>query len=58
MTSAIVFVVLFCVIVVINKHKTLKQKRSQNNVRLRRFGSSKIVSCLIQKEVISVNFVN
>ena len=40
LTSAIVFVVRFCVIVVINKHNTLKQKRSQNDVRLRGFGSS------------------
>ena len=38
--TAIVFVVFFCVIVVINKHNALKQKRSQNDVRLRRFGSS------------------
>ena len=40
LTSAIVFVVRFCVIVVINKHNSLKQKRSQNDVRLRGFGSS------------------
>ena len=31
---------LYCVIVVINKHNKLKQKRSQNDVRLRRFESS------------------
>ena len=47
----------FCVIVVINKHNKLKRKRSQNDVKLRRFGSSWIVICLIQREVISVNFV-
>ena len=57
-TSAIVFVFLYCVIVVINKHNKLKQKRSQNDVRLRRFESSKIAICLIQREVILVNFVN
>ena len=32
-TSAIVFVFLYCVIVVSNKHNKLKQKRSQNDVR-------------------------
>ena len=52
------FFFFFCVIVVINKHNKLKRKRSQNDVRLRRFGSSWIVICLIQREVISVNFVN
>ena len=36
----------------------IKTKRSQKDVRLRRFGSSKIVICLIQGEVILVNFVN
>ena len=30
----------YCVIVVINKHNKLKLKRSQNDVRLRRFESS------------------
>ena len=57
-TSAIVFVFLYCVIVVINKHNKLKQKRSQNDVRLRRFESSITVICLIQRGVILVNFEN
>ena len=57
-TSAIVFDFLYCVIVVINKHNQLKQKRSQNDVRFRRFESSKIVICLIQREVILANLVN
>ena len=38
--SAIVYLFLFCVIVVIHKHIKLKQKRCENDVRLRRFGSS------------------
>ena len=41
-----------------NRHNQLKQKRHQNDVRLRRFERSKIVICLIQREVILVNFVN
>ena len=41
-----------------NKHNKLKQKRSQKDIRFRRFGSSLIVICLIQMEVILVTFVN
>ena len=51
------FVFFYCVIVVINKQNKLKQKRSQNDVRLRRFESSFVI-CLIQREVILDNFVN
>ena len=48
----------FCVIVVINKPNKLKRNRSQNDVRLSRFGSALIVICLIQREVILAYFVN
>ena len=41
---------------VLRKHRF--QKRSQNDVRLRKFESSKFVICLIQREVILGNFVN
>ena len=34
------FFFLYCVIVVINKHNKSQQKRSQNDVRLRRFEGS------------------
>ena len=34
------FFFLYCVIVIINKHNNLKQKRSQNDVRLRRYEGS------------------
>ena len=57
-TSAIVFVFLYCVIIVINKHNKLKQKRSQNEVTLRRYESSEFAICLIQREVILDDFVN
>ena len=43
---------------VIHKHNKLKQKRCQNDVRLRRIVVSSIVICLTQRELISVNFVN
>ena len=36
----------------------IKENRCQNDVRLTRIGGSPIVICLIQREVISVNFVN
>ena len=38
--------------------KQIKQKRCQNDFRLMRIGVSSIVISLIQREVISVNFVN
>ena len=41
-----------------NKHNKLNQKRCQNDVRLRRIRGPEIVICLMQREVISVNFVN
>ena len=53
-----IFRFLYCFIVVINKHNKLKQKRSKNDVRLRRFKSSQFVICLIQREIILDNFVN
>ena len=56
--SAVNFIFIVCAIVVIHKGNKLKQKRCQNDVRLGRIGGSSIVSCLIQREVISVNFVN
>ena len=34
------------------------KKTVSNDARLRRIGGSLIVTCLIQREVISVNFVN
>ena len=52
------FLFFFRAIFVIHKHNKLKQKRCQNDARLRRIGVSSIVICLIQREVISVNFVN
>ena len=36
----------------------IKTKTVSNDARLRRIGGSKIVICLIQREVILVNFVN
>ena len=36
----------------------IKTKTMSNDGRLRRFGGSSIVNCLIQREVFSVNFVN
>ena len=53
-----VFYFYLFVIFVIHKQNKLKQKRCQNNANLRRIGGSKIVICLMQREVISVNFVN
>ena len=52
------FIFIFCAIVVIHMGNKSKQKRCQNDARLRRIGGSSIVICLIQREVISVNFVN
>ena len=47
-----VFVLLIRVLVVIHKHTKLKQKQCQNDVRLWRYGSSKITFCFTQREVI------
>ena len=48
-----IYVLMVCVLVVIHKHTKIQQERCQNNVRFCRYGSFKIVICLIQREVIS-----
>ena len=41
------------VVIIVHKNSQLKQKRCQNDERLWRYGSSKIVINLFQKETIS-----
>ena len=41
------------VVIIVHKNSQLKQKRCQNDERLWRYGSSKIIINLIQREIIS-----
>ena len=51
--SALMFYFLMHVVIIVHKKSQLKQKRCQNDMRLWRYGSSKIVINLIQREIIS-----
>ena len=52
-SSTLIFIFLMHVVITVHKNSQLKQKRYQNDERLWRYGSSKIVINLIQREIIS-----
>ena len=51
--SDLTFYLLMHVVIIVHKNSQLKQKRCQNDERLWRYRSSKIVINLIQREIIS-----
>ena len=51
--SALLFSFLMHVVIIVHENSQLKEKQCQNDERLWRYGSSKIVINLIQREIIS-----